>query len=1075
MSDGLSAYEVKWLTDAPAKKDLENTIKTQTERDDAREKMLDALINDHIADLTEDISKAQDVILKQQSGSNAVNAIWKTLLRRKDGKVTEIKWRASDDDITRLALNAQTQSDWRTRSDVEVDTKEDVHDLLEIPEDQLKLLNDSLASILATQERMKTSYDKNGNRLFSDKDIMDELWTPLVRAGTIPENMVPDLYSEQAHAWDGAAEIYGDKLKAFAAQSHGKEGLLRGLTIAKDTLTAAGAVVSNSITIANAQEVAEKKELLTKASSASEGEASYLSTADQDALRTRLAKLEQQKQYADLATAFVGGGLDIGADAVKEGAKDKEERDWVSFAGRTSVTMLKVAQAGVKPFTQQAIGSEAYANAVVMSKSDDPERKAAGEKFVATITKVNTIEAAVAAGITGVQMGPTLYRAYISRNETTAAKVLAELAGNIADAVQTSMNAVATSIGGNTGAEIKQAAAGIAASIKAAAKGPAVYDAIKEGRTTQAAAMLGSTLVGAGLAASSEAIFDAMRKDVEKGEFVEMSTFERLYAEKTGTSMEKAQTAASAKMIDAIGKQVGNIEKMIGDVEQLKAVEPDTPEAIARAERIRAEVEQKLQAKAKEDLEKAFGDPKAVRDMIAEFDAETKDIEEMYLAAYPDDALPTAPPDEAARAMEAIDRAIQKSQALRAKVEIVNAATGSAASVIAAFVPGGGAVVAAQKIVFDLYAICKATQLHNKWCESMEIAFRANSSYGAAIERTMMNARIELSQRCVELVLHSLQCSAAVAACFDPTGAAAATQAAANIAEALTTYGYKMQKQSAIEFGWNAYRDALDNPGNRKRARKALRLNSTLAKCCIAYGATVAQDPAAKEAIRISGLSVSVMVSDKDVCNSLVAYLRDQLNNDPDELKVVSEPAPWQPGRPKLTAVSWFETKAAATTIPVPRLDPASAKTPAIDGLLAKLAKLWEGEEAYAAMRAKITSPKAQDLDKLMARLDGFKKDSTEYKREAAKVAAARKEQYEADLEVYEARKVLATESAKLLTDLKAAFGAYAPQEAGSGSKAHSGMTDVVNAMVAAVKINLAQVTKDEAAAPPAEPEDSED
>ena len=1039
----LTDFEIDWLGGVPSEDELKDSTAQANDLTARREKVLDEVVGGHIGRAKQQISDAQSVVLKQQSDSAVANFIWKKVLGRPDGKLNDLKWRASDDDITHLALTKGTQTDWDTRQDIEVDTREDVHDLKEIPEEQLRALNDSLSTILLAQERMLTSFDDDGNRLFTDEDIMAELWTPLVRAGTIPENMVPDRFSEQAHAFDGSAKLYNDKIKEFSANSHGKEGLLRGLSIAKDTLGLGVTLVSGAMSINNTLAIGDKQDALDSAEKASPGEPGFLTPAEKDGLRTEIEILNQQKAYVDLGGAIMTGGLDLTIAAVSETAKDKKDHDWLGFAEKTVVTLTKVMGAAMGPIAKSTLGMDKVANASGRSESSDEGLKKQGEETLARLNEISTIQTSVAAAVTALQIGPALFRAYQARNQKDAASIIAGLAGNIADTISGTMTAIATSVGGETGAVLKQAAAATAAAIRATAQGPAIYTAIADGKYKQAAMMMGGIAVQTVISGYSQMIHDAMRQDVEKATYDNASVAEKMFMEKEGDNT-KSHIDGSTAMIKSVEQAIlGMSESVLADLDNLPDVDMTSGEARAVAGKVIAKVAEEQKKKAAETLQKTFGDPKVVRDMIADFDRDTKDLEEMYLAAFPDDQVAGAPPEEAERAIAAIDRAIAQSQALRAKVEMINAVTGAGTAVLAAFVPGGGTVVAAQKVAYDIYAVCKATQLHNKWCDSMEVSFRANSAYGPAVERTMMNARIHLSQSSVKLVLDSLQLGAEIGKFFDPTGATTVASVSISMTKALTEYGYKMQKQGAIEIGWRAYKDALANPGNRKRARTALRLNSTLAKCAIAYGATIAKDPAAKEAVRISGLTPSVLINDKDVCNKLIAYLQDQMREDPNELKVQSEPGKWQPGRPKLTPQSWFETKSGALRSASPRLAPGSSKTPGIDRLLAELAgtTLWSGAESYAVARQRFEPDDADDFAALSKSVED--------------------------------RRDLAKRSEATLTKLRVALSSYVPISEGSGARPHDEMAGVADALVTVVDINLKQVASDIKQAPPVPPKPS--
>jgi hypothetical protein len=291
----------------------------------------------------------------------------------------------------------------------------------------------------------------------------------------------------------------------------------------------------------------------------------------------------------------------------------------------------------------------------------------------------------------------------------------------------------------------------------------------------------------------------------------------------------------------------------------------------------------------------------------------------------------------------------------------------------------------------------------------------------------MLGARITLSRTSVKLVLDSLQLGAQIGRIFDPTGGATIASTALTLTQALVEFGYKMATEAEIVRAWEAYKDAKANPGNRKRARKAMRLNSTLAKCAIAYGACMAEDPAAKEAIRISGLSPEVLASDKDVCKRLVSYLENELNQDPIVLEVEKSPRPWYPAeRPLLTPASWFQYKAAAMKAATPRLAPVSGSTPAIDKTLSDLAAgdCWAGKQSYAEARA------------------------------------AAVEDDEPDTKV----QALAEKSVALLKQLQVAFSGYRPLAAAPNGKTdqpHKDMGDIVKTYLALIALNLISAEND--------------
>ncbi|KIC20224.1 hypothetical protein [Leisingera sp. ANG-Vp] len=131
----------------------------------------------------------------------------------------------------------------------EVDTYADISHTTKIDAEDLKNLHEAMAKILERQDEMLVEED--GKRVFTDREIMQELWTPLVREGVIPANLVPDRFSDFKHMFDGASKIYEDKLAEHSAGASKYEAVLEGIGIAKDTVALATSIASAGITFGN--------------------------------------------------------------------------------------------------------------------------------------------------------------------------------------------------------------------------------------------------------------------------------------------------------------------------------------------------------------------------------------------------------------------------------------------------------------------------------------------------------------------------------------------------------------------------------------------------------------------------------------------------------------------------------------------------------------------------------------------------------------------------------------------------------------------------------------------------------
>ncbi|KZL10833.1 hypothetical protein [Pseudovibrio sp. Ad26] len=138
-----------------------------------------------------------------------------------------------------------------------------------IDSDNVDALNAAFGKILERQAEMIAAKKKDGKtRLFSDADITRELWTPLVREGIIPSNIVPDKYSQFVQMFQGASEIYEGKLEQHSETASKYENTLEAIGFARDVVSLAGSLGSSALTIANFEDqsrsLAEKREIAAK-------------------------------------------------------------------------------------------------------------------------------------------------------------------------------------------------------------------------------------------------------------------------------------------------------------------------------------------------------------------------------------------------------------------------------------------------------------------------------------------------------------------------------------------------------------------------------------------------------------------------------------------------------------------------------------------------------------------------------------------------------------------------------------------------------------------------------------------
>lgn len=148
----------------------------------------------------------------------------------------------------------------------EVDTWADMPGMQGLTPEEVERIMVAQARIVSMQEKMLAATDADGERLFTDEQIREELWTPLVREGVIPENAVPDRYSKVKEVFDGANKLYSERLADFTAEQADNDELLAKLGKARKFadlgMTVAGNVTSAVVGF-KSEEVQKVAELTT--------------------------------------------------------------------------------------------------------------------------------------------------------------------------------------------------------------------------------------------------------------------------------------------------------------------------------------------------------------------------------------------------------------------------------------------------------------------------------------------------------------------------------------------------------------------------------------------------------------------------------------------------------------------------------------------------------------------------------------------------------------------------------------------------------------------------------------------
>ena len=268
-----------------------------------------------------------------------------------------------------------------------------------------------------------------------------------------------------------------------------------------------------------------------------------------------------------------------------------------------------------------------------------------------------------------------------------------------------------------------------------------------------------------------------------------------------------------------------------------------------------------------------------------------------------------------------IDRMIQQMERDRVILQAAESVFDSAAAIGGELLPALKVLKAGKKFIKNVVAAANRAIQLNKFLDSLNTAKTAMSAYAPAIEKRVRDTRVQLADKTIEAIL---ECAHIVGATLSmtplsPVGktvelAATGAHAAKGISDIIFS---EREKQQA----WSAYQAALKDPGNRKLKMKALSVNPTLAKYALAYGATQAGDPIAKEVMRKCGINDRTLAAPETNVKKVVKYMELYFSDDQIVLREVLIPKPWMSGASvSLSSSSWLKVMVAARTNTNPAL-----------------------------------------------------------------------------------------------------------------------------------------------------------
>lgn len=845
-----------------------------------------------------------------------------------------------------------TEKNWSQGDrDKEVDTRHDLIDGFQVDPAAVKKVNQMHAKLLALQAKMETAKGADGELLFTARDIERELWSPLVKANVIPSNAVADKYSQEAQVFHGACELYAERLTKHTKAASSHEKLQRRLGYAKDTISLMGTVAAQSIKIHNfhavsmsAEEGRELKKLkeekaarIVKFGPGSNTpdnlkENVNLKPKDEEKLKYLKAKRKQKKvataaqEYTTMAIGFLNGAYDIVDESLD---KPDKERNW------------KIAEMAFTVVANVAVGSLKGINATESEQSKKTNLSA----------PQNLIKYSLS-GSKLVFRFHDILEAPPNRREQIAKAMI----GTFADAVGNAFAAFDVPKGkvdGETDQGTKGEWARIGGAITAAIVGASnVGDIIKqlrEGKISKKtfATAMGINVVEDIMAGTYNWTSDSARDQVEN--------------KKTSTTVMQETDAERSSRLAGQGRDfmsMANTMKGLND--RLLKVIPKSKSDIAKLESAAValneatdEAERKFEMDAFNKKMENEEDRKKFHEIVKKATAEHQ-AELMSLISEatqtPGDLEDS---EKAAKAMAAMDKLIVKAEKCKTKWAVLDQLTSGGTAILVKFLPAASLAAAIRKLAMDTALLVKSSIELNLWMKNTALTYGNDSVYGPAIKSRLINASIQVSHKTVNTLFSMLGVATESVKLADITGASTAMSITNSMARALSEFGYTMQKKAAVAKGWQIYKKArlLENKGDRKLAREAMKWNSTLSKCVLAYGIVEDGDPIAKEVGRNCGLTPEILENQHDVCQKVVQYFMSIYSDDPEVLRRIPLTKGWHPGTPVVTLESWIRFKVAAKNKAMPLLDAKSTVTPKIDSRLAQLDTLCDGAPGYAAKR----------------------------------------------------------------------------------------------------------------------------
>lgn len=662
-------------------------------------------------------------------------------------------------------------------------------------------------------------------RLFTDTELMDEIYTPLVREHVLPENFIINKFSKVQKMLDATNKMYKEELKDADDPGSGTSELIQGYLdmgsqlvdavlqsagadtkIAQDFLT--GATALAKLSVSTGFKIADKGLNASIVSDVFNGLGGVVANVLAGAMPGQSDSQQTMAAvYGKIAQA--GGALAGGVvTTIEKGELDQQAM--VNFFGG-------IVQAGI---------------------SDIPVDTAKGQDMNALFVDLT------GAATTAVSGKIKALTDAISNNDMkTMRSVLIDMSTDFAiqssvlinDIYQTSQATGDKSFTDMTKAETSDEIVAKYTENK--------FDSGYNVTDTSSGSNIGSS-TSAGIA-NLENTMIAVGGQVKEG-FANVGESNKTETEvKDKKERQKERRKLTQEEIEKLKKQLGPVaEQSFADLEK----------EVAKKE-------------AKREDEKSDFD-KIGKDILKDIEKEREEFQKQ-LKGLDNPAIDQKTISKLIAQMER-DRAI-----LQVAITIGQGGFEVASNFLAPLAIGTEAV----KMVANIAAAVQRAVDLRKFLDEAAGAKAGTSPYLSSIQNFVDNQKDQLAHHAIAAALNGAKIAAAAAATAFPMAAPAVTIVGAIQSGAEALYQFNTQQQ--VVAAWEVTKAALDDPENRRMGLKARRMNATLAKYAVAYGAIEEKDPVAVHMANACGLDNETLKNKEANAKKVKQFLEKKFNEDP--------------------------------------------------------------------------------------------------------------------------------------------------------------------------------------------------